>query len=995
MTAAHTATNFANAKNPPHKKRCSVALTGRDRIFRNDSLTYYEQWNHQSTVQYKMAYTKWKEKHQLAQKRPAAKQSRTKTSKTTISSSTAKGSKSNALGGVKQNGKAQKVKATKKSSQKSDHELLELIHNSGDAATTVLPGAPSTMNEIPVDTKETEFVDNEKFLGVVDKTEARAVTFAGQRRRKRDMLERLSAELTIPPSQYWAIVEGVITVPGTADRTVFLEQTMLEGRTENLPKEGRVLELMPHEAMPGKWTLDMQSNVNNHRLDDDFDILREDWSSKRLVVRHASHQHVQNISSASLDGYSKATVDPSHHRITTLMSQGVYLDDNSVSMVFTLSLIAFDGFSSAHECRLSALPLGCKTLKSLNWIRGLPPKVIPIPQFETEIEGAFASQAYKIETAGGIGLLGCFVDDVAKAMTDYRIDVFCHDASNQVVGLDVTFQNSRTVNPIASDSTSLGSTTKRPRHAALTSVNLECHLMSLQQRSAESLSEPITQQSDSFIENSDKISPKLENASEENDSNRCPLKSSSNPASLEGLEQRSSSCPTNQPIKAARDKSIHDETTIQSHKRKDTGKECFSQEDCGDTNFWNLGPTAERPSVGERENDSPEDKENVSPTWDAKAKLSYGGKQKLKPNRVSLEPLPNNFSTGPLPTSSTEKDKNERSRYAFIKLQEGNALRMITPSINAPNLNSLAPKSDYLLHKEKQVERKVSPTIVGLHSVVKPTKLDYDTEYSFFSSKSHPLLPGTDGMQDSPEQSGGLLTADVVHHDTETGEPEFQFTETEDLALPSTWRAFLPSFHNVFYGVHDEDDHVETTADMLSTYEPPNPPHSTLDGWLLRLGTFLFPDDDDEQVGTILREEPFCTQGWLLFQACCHDVFFGVHDELHYIEMPSEELPTVVMTPLSSEKHACVYWCDDLWDDTPASIDDMKFLISNWLLAIVCLFAFVPLFQYAAEYFLSFDLPHLNSSNDCDPKIVGYWSSFPCEYLPAYLASYFIKYQSS
>jgi hypothetical protein len=211
---------------------------------------------------------------------------------------------------------------------------------------------------------------------------------------------------------------------------------MLEGRTENLPKEGRVLELMPLEAMPGKWTLDMQSDVDTHRLDDDYDLLREDWSSKRLVVRHSSHQDEQNILSASFSGYSKATVDPSHHRITSLMSQGVFLDDDSVSMVFTLSLIAFDGFSSAHECRLSALPVACKTLESLDWKNGLPPKVVSIPQLETEMEGAFASQAYKLGIAGGIGLLGCFVDDIANASIDYRIDVFCHDASNQVVGLD-------------------------------------------------------------------------------------------------------------------------------------------------------------------------------------------------------------------------------------------------------------------------------------------------------------------------------------------------------------------------------------------------------------------------------------------------------------------------------------------------------------------------------------------------------------------------------
>ncbi len=551
----------------------------------------------------------------------------------------------------------------------------------------------------------------------------------------------------------------------------------------------------------------------------------------------------------------------------------------------------------------------------------------------------------------------------------------------------VTFRNARTVNPIASASTSLGSATKRPRHAALTSVNLEYHLKSLQQRSAESSSEPITQQNDTFIENGDKIRPESENASGQNDGDRCPLNTNSNPASLDGLEQRPSSSPINQSIKAARDMSIHDGSTTQSPKRNDTGTECLSHQDCCENNFLDLSPPPERPFVGERENDSDvqgqtEDKENVSPTRDAKAKLSYEGKQKSKPNRVSLEPLPNIFSTGLLPNNSAEKEKNARSRNAFITSQKGNAFRLITPSINAPKLNSLAPRSDCSLHNENQVGRKLSPTDGGLHSVFKPTKLDYYTEYSFFSSKSHPLLPGNNAV-------------DVVYHDTDTGEPEFQSTKTEDLVFPSTWKAYLPSLHDVFYGVHDEDDHVEATADVLSTYEPPNPPHSTLDGWLLRLGAFLFPDDDDAQLGTMDGGEFFYTHGWLLIQTCCHDVFFGVHDELHYIEVSPEELSSVVMTPLSSGKHAFVYWCAELWDDTPASIDDMEFLFFNWLLAIVCLFAFMPLLQYAADYLLSFDLPHVHNSNDCDPAIVGYWSSFPCEYLPTYLASYFIKFQSS
>ena len=433
MTTVRRSTTHTNTKKPAkqiHRKDHSPEKQSREYYFKKGSAAYRE-WNRQSTIQYKIAYAEWKERQRLAQAQENAQSSRNET--TTGQSRTTKTS-AQAVRGVEHAKRT--VTSSKKGPSKGPAREIEtqkptVTLCNTDKIDSKVSGDPSSTTDLRAGP------DIENAPCLADQPKEKAITFAGQRRRKRDSLERLFVELTIPPAQYWAIVEGVVALPDTEHRTSFLEQTLLEGRPDNLPTEGRVLELMPLEAMPGKWTLDLKStNDNNDRLDDDYDLLREDWSNKRLIVRHEGHQQVQSNAPTSCEGYSKATVDPSHQRVDNMMSQGIFLDEDPISIVAALSLIAFEGFSSAHECRLSALPVASKTLQSLRWANGCPPKMIAIPPFETEIEGVFESQSYSVWAAGGIGLLGCFVDDIAKSMTDYRIDIFCHDASNQVVGMD-------------------------------------------------------------------------------------------------------------------------------------------------------------------------------------------------------------------------------------------------------------------------------------------------------------------------------------------------------------------------------------------------------------------------------------------------------------------------------------------------------------------------------------------------------------------------------
>jgi hypothetical protein len=282
-------------------------------------------------------------------------------------------------------------------------------------------------------------------------------TFAATRRKSHasdgtDQQQQV-VELEIPPSQYWAVIEGVATLHPGEDAGSFLQQLLLEGRSDLLPSTGRVLELLPVESKAGRWIAQIKSN---RRLGVQRDR-PQDWSDKRLVLRHEDHSAHAFLSTKgrSPEGYSTTVIDPSPQRLMAMHEQDV--DLSHPSFVASLAIVAFDGFSNSSESRHNALEIASAVLKSCrenpcwDWIgqrcqeKGLRtvaarvPDLIPVPPFRAILEDHLDPQAAQtIQGAGGVSLLGCLVDDLLQktSAVDYRIILLRHELSDRVVGVD-------------------------------------------------------------------------------------------------------------------------------------------------------------------------------------------------------------------------------------------------------------------------------------------------------------------------------------------------------------------------------------------------------------------------------------------------------------------------------------------------------------------------------------------------------------------------------
>lgn len=585
----------------------------------------------------------------------------------------------------------------------------------------------------------------------------------------------------------------------------------------------------------------------------------------------------------------------------------------------------------------------------------------------------------------------------------------------------VCFRNCRSWNPDASPPTSLGSAAKRPRSAALTSTNLECHLKSLP-KDAESLSEPMPQESDAVSGNDDQTSGDSGTLGDQNySSDNSHAHSSSVPESNLVLEQHIPLRIQDQPEKLVHGVSGVDEITSRSSGWKKCESGNLSHEDSCDNDEVNLSPAFENTFLPEqhdlvRIHDRSNELEDEVSALDRKASPASEWKQRKNANRVSLETLPATFGNGSvLKYAGMSADTNECDRLTtnnkfssvsslMKSLQKrhsrknDSAVRLITPATNTQvtkMLVDIAQKIETQGSRRPQVAREQSLINGAMHSVVKPMKLDFQPETTQISSGRATLQEKEDGVQGTTNHHSRLLVPPSARKPEASTDhvaaDDYRSTKCNHVSCPLTWKDYFPSIHDVFYGVHDIDDQVEATAAMLLAYECPDPPHSTLDSWLFHLGGYLFPDsNDDEECEASNGDIQSRNRGWYFFQVCFHDFFFGVHDELHHIEIPPYELSSIVMVNLCSLNSPLFSWFGELWDDAAAPIDSCEFFFFNWFLAIVCLLAFLPLLQHFADYLLLFDLPHDNT-DVCHPERVGYWSSYACEYLPVYWVSYFIQ----
>jgi len=221
--------------------------------------------------------------------------------------------------------------------------------------------------------------------------------YGGARSRRREMVTFDIGESGSSAPQFLALVEGVAgatpAARGPEDVAEdYIRDVFMNGRVENLPSSGRMLEL-PGEAKPGKWSAELvdtngggrasRKGIMRDKLENLKDVriqLRHDSvkAMGALELSRSSSSVASSLSHSSADiehrirgggvssrervtgvgGGTVSLIDPSHSRSHDLLSQGVVsresLFDHPELCVGSISIVGFDGFASSTDARLSA-----------------------------------------------------------------------------------------------------------------------------------------------------------------------------------------------------------------------------------------------------------------------------------------------------------------------------------------------------------------------------------------------------------------------------------------------------------------------------------------------------------------------------------------------------------------------------------------------------------------------------------------------------------------
>lgn len=224
--------------------------------------------------------------------------------------------------------------------------------------------------------------------------------------------------------QFLALVEGVVEeTAGTGGPEDYIRDIFMNGRVENLPSSGRLLEL-PGDAKPGSWTGEVVDTIDRRgtRTGMIRDKIRN-LKFVRILLRHDSAQalgplnftprddslsplfhsggNIQRIRGGgcrhgkqtdSLGMLTVSLVDPSHSRRNGLISQDIVAKDAIEPFIGSISIASFDGFTSSADacilarkvsssllegCRKHAIDMEKKGLGSSSFLED----VLPIPAY--------------------------------------------------------------------------------------------------------------------------------------------------------------------------------------------------------------------------------------------------------------------------------------------------------------------------------------------------------------------------------------------------------------------------------------------------------------------------------------------------------------------------------------------------------------------------------------------------------------------------------------
>jgi hypothetical protein len=204
----------------------------------------------------------------------------------------------------------------------------------------------------------------------------------GRSRRSKQVNFQIGENDAVP--QFIALVEGVAGAkPGTRvpdDKAQdYIRDVFMNGRVEELPLAGRMLEL-PGEAKAGTWTAELVNSKAypastlsaNGLMRDKIGSLK----NIRIQIRHESakdmaslnlsrhHDNGANSPAACLEqrirgggegSQSVSMIDPSHGRKDNFLAQGIVSRETlEGAFIGSISIVGFDGFTSSAEARLSA-----------------------------------------------------------------------------------------------------------------------------------------------------------------------------------------------------------------------------------------------------------------------------------------------------------------------------------------------------------------------------------------------------------------------------------------------------------------------------------------------------------------------------------------------------------------------------------------------------------------------------------------------------------------
>jgi hypothetical protein len=219
-------------------------------------------------------------------------------------------------------------------------------------------GSSLSLSSIPRKRKSTADHDDDFFSSYTNTKRTKPHQQYG-RKGRRNTHQVANFEVDSASPAFFGLIEGLVPQE-SYDFDSYLSDIFLRGRVEHLPQKGRILEL-PGEAKAGAWTADIVNSTSGI-LRDKLDALRH----LRIRLRHTKYSSVESLQLTPASGRNGVHAAPENvtvssinvavGRVGSLVTQGAMTidQDHDHVRIGGISIVAFDGFTSASENRSEA-----------------------------------------------------------------------------------------------------------------------------------------------------------------------------------------------------------------------------------------------------------------------------------------------------------------------------------------------------------------------------------------------------------------------------------------------------------------------------------------------------------------------------------------------------------------------------------------------------------------------------------------------------------------